>query len=63
MNTEILSSLALRYMRKDGTLRFGDFVLAILTLVKNFDIFEKKDPLQQGFIKLTLPEFLKASLQ
>jgi hypothetical protein len=50
-------------MRKDGTLRFGDFVLAILTLVKNFDIFEKKDPLQQGFIKLTLPEFLKASLQ
>jgi hypothetical protein len=50
-------------MRKDGTLRFGDFVLAILTLVKNFDIFEKKDSLQQGFIKLTLPEFLKASLQ
>ena len=50
-------------MRKDGTLRFGDFVSAILHLVMAFNIFEKKDPLQNGYIKLTLPELLKASLQ
>ncbi|KAH8041364.1 hypothetical protein HPB51_014645 [Rhipicephalus microplus] len=32
LNTDILSMLMLRYMRKDGTLRFGDFVSCILHL-------------------------------
>lgn len=68
-------------MRKDGTLRFGDFVSAILhlsdafgiflffvfsififylLLIFNFilytGIFESKDPLQNGTIKLSLTE-------
>ncbi|XP_054168204.1 calpain-C-like [Oppia nitens] len=63
LNTEILSSLTLRYMRKDGTLRFGDFVAAILHLVMAFNMFDNKDPVHNGYIKLTLPEFLKVSLQ
>ncbi|KAG8336665.1 hypothetical protein J6590_041034 [Homalodisca vitripennis] len=32
LSTDVLSILVLRYMRKDGTLRFGDFVSAILHL-------------------------------
>jgi hypothetical protein len=32
LSTDVLSILILRYMRKDGTLRFGDFVSAILHL-------------------------------
>ena len=32
LNTDVLSIVILRYMRKDGTLRFGDFVSAILHL-------------------------------
>lgn len=67
-------------MRKDGTLRFGDFVSAILhlsvafskflrTLAKCYhyyfyfinpflstDIFESKDPLQNGSVKMSLAE-------
>lgn len=36
LNTDVLSILILRYMRKDGTLRFGDFVSAILHLSDAF---------------------------
>ncbi|XP_019760093.1 calpain-C isoform X2 [Dendroctonus ponderosae] len=32
MSSDVLTTLILRYMRKDGTLRFGDFVSAILHL-------------------------------
>lgn len=32
LSTEVVSTLVLRYMRKDGTLRFGDYVSAILHL-------------------------------
>ena len=32
LTTEVVSTLVLRYMRKDGTLRFGDYVSAILHL-------------------------------
>ena len=32
LNTAVVSVLILRYMRKDGTLRFGDFVSAVLHL-------------------------------
>ncbi|XP_034941713.1 calpain-C isoform X2 [Chelonus insularis] len=62
LNTEVLAVLILRYMRKDGTLRFGDFVSAILHLSDAFAIFEGKDPLQNGSIKLTLSEWLRSSL-
>ncbi|KAF3427130.1 hypothetical protein E2986_13280 [Frieseomelitta varia] len=62
LNTDVLSILILRYMRKDGTLRFGDFVSAILHLSDAFGIFESKDPLQNGTIKLSLTEWLRSSL-
>ena len=32
LNSAILSVLMMRYIRKDGTLRFGDFVAIILNL-------------------------------
>ncbi|XP_028132163.1 calpain-C isoform X2 [Diabrotica virgifera virgifera] len=62
LSSEVLATLILRYMRKDGTLRFGDFVSAILHLTVSFNIFESKDPLQNGSIKLNLAEWLKSSL-
>lgn len=62
LNTEVLSVLTLRYMRKDGTLRFGDFVSAVLHLSVAFNIYETKDPLQNGSIKMTLSEWLRSSL-
>lgn len=36
LSSDILATLVLRYMRKDGTLRFGDFVSAILHLTVSF---------------------------
>lgn len=88
LGTDVISILILRYMRKDGTLRFGDFVSTILHLSVAFsksliyvllcrrvhwitlltssiiftDVFESKDPLQNGTIKLSLAEWLKSSL-
>ncbi|XP_046387998.1 calpain-C [Ischnura elegans] len=62
LSTDVLSILILRYMRKDGTLRFGDFVSVILHLSVAFNIFDSKDPLQNGSVKLTLSEWLKSSL-
>ncbi|KAK7791465.1 hypothetical protein R5R35_002386 [Gryllus longicercus] len=62
LSTDVLSILILRYMRKDGTLRFGDFVSAILHLSVAFNVFETKDPLQNGSIKLNLADWLKSSL-
>ncbi|CAH1109619.1 unnamed protein product [Psylliodes chrysocephalus] len=62
LSSDVLATLILRYMRKDGTLRFGDFVSAILHLTVSFCVFESKDPLQNGCIKLNLAEFLKSSL-
>lgn len=39
LNGEVLTILILKYMRKDGTLRFGDFVSAILHLTVAFSKF------------------------
>lgn len=39
LNSDVLTILILRYMRKDGTLRFGDFVSAILHLTVAFSKF------------------------
>lgn len=61
VNTDVLSVLILRYMRKDGTLRFGDFVSAILHLSIAFNLFESRDPLLNGNIKLNLSEWLKSA--
>ncbi|KAF2879870.1 hypothetical protein ILUMI_26300 [Ignelater luminosus] len=62
MSSDVLANLILRYMRKDGTLRFGDFVSAILHLTVAFSIFDSKDPLQNGSVKLSLAEWLKSAL-
>ena len=80
VNNEVLSALILRHMRKDGTLRFGDFISAVLHLTVAFGnwnslsypfskllvlnnvvcycigTFDKRDPLQNGTVKLTLTE-------
>ena len=40
LSGEIMSILILRYMRKDGTLRFGDFVAIILNLTVAFCTFQ-----------------------
>ncbi|XP_076040187.1 calpain C isoform X2 [Oratosquilla oratoria] len=62
LNTEVVATLVLRYMRKDGTLRFGDFVAAVLHLSVAFNQFERKDPLKNGIVKFTLNEWLQSSL-
>lgn len=62
LNIEILSFLMVRYMRRDGTLRFGDFVHSILHLCLAFTLFEKKDQMKSGVIKLNLSEWIKACL-
>lgn len=36
LNSSILSNLVFKYIRKDGTLRFGDFVGAVLSLTSVF---------------------------
>lgn len=41
VSTEVLSLLVLKFMRKDSTLRFGDFVAAVLHLTVSFNLWEK----------------------
>lgn len=41
LNSSIMGSLLAKYMRKDGTLRFGDFVAAILSLAIAFSKYLK----------------------
>lgn len=40
VNNDVLYALVMRHMRKDGTLRFGDFVSAVLHLAVAFGISE-----------------------
>lgn len=50
-------------MRKDGTLRFGDFVLSILHLTIAFAGYERKvESVDTSFVRCTLNEWLKAAL-
>lgn len=62
LNSAILSVLMMRYIRKDGTLRFGDFVAIILNLSIAFDGFEKRDSGQQGTIRVNRAEWLRLAL-
>ncbi|RWS22123.1 calpain-C-like isoform X2, partial [Leptotrombidium deliense] len=62
LNNDTLSLIMLRYMRKDGTLRFGDFVSCVLHLHVAFTVFEKKDCNKIGNISLSLTEWIKSSL-
>ena len=50
--------IVLRYMRKDGTLRFGDFVVVILNLTVAFGNFLKNgDILMKIVMKIGLGHF------
>lgn len=62
LSQEILGIIILRYMRKDGTLRFGDFVSIILNLTVAFAQFERKDSSKHGVIKVTVSEWVRSAL-
>jgi len=62
LSGEIMSILILRYMRKDGTLRFGDFVAIILNLTVAFSLFEKKDSTRNGVVKINMSEWVRCAL-
>ncbi|XP_023329732.1 calpain-C [Eurytemora carolleeae] len=61
-SNEILGQILLRYLRKDGTLRFGDFVSIILILNTAFGYAERKDPSKNGFTKLSTAELVRAMI-
>jgi len=62
LSGEIMGILVLRYMRKDGTLRFGDFVAIILNLTVAFSLFEKKDSTRNGVVKINMSEWVRCAL-
>lgn len=65
LSTDILGLLVLRFMRKDCTLRFGDFVLSVLHLTIAFSGFDRRSEGLEtvGSVRITLNEWLKAALQ
>jgi len=63
LNTDLVHLLLLRYMRRDGTLRFGDFVACILHLICSFNSFTRKDTSKTGVVKLNSTEWMKAVLR
>jgi len=62
LSGEILSIIVLRYMRKDGTLRFGDFVAIILNLTVAFSLYDRKDPQKNGVVKINISEWVRCAL-
>lgn len=78
LSSEVASRVILKYMRKDSTLRFGDFVSAILQLTIAFTSYDKhtrNSSVKQVFpsstataaddtcFSLSLTDWLKVSLQ
>ena len=55
LNSAILSVLMMRYIRKDGTLRFGDFVAIILNLSIAFGKFAKNISVFRGGLFVSEP--------
>merc|ERR1712098_104685 len=62
LNTIILSTVMYRYIRKDGTLRFGDFVAIIINLSVAFDMYHRKDPQRNGLVQCTISEWMRCAL-
>jgi len=62
VNSTILGAVMHRYIRKDGTLRFGDFVAILLNLSIAFDAFDKRDVMQNGSVRIGRTEWLKLAL-
>ncbi|CAK1554695.1 unnamed protein product [Leptosia nina] len=57
-----MTLLVLKYMRKDGMLRFGDFVSAVVLLHRAFHMFFSNCSTRTYKVKLTFPEWLKLAL-
>ncbi|KAI8431169.1 hypothetical protein MSG28_001208 [Choristoneura fumiferana] len=57
-----MTLLLLRYMRKDGMLRFGDFVSTVMHLHRAFNVFYNNSSTQSNYINLNLAEWLKCAL-
>merc|ERR1719273_174396 len=62
VNSTILGAVMHRYIRKDGTLRFGDFVAILLNLSIAFDAFDKRDAMQNGSVRIGRTEWLKLAM-
>merc|ERR1711860_246979 len=62
LNSSVMSAVMFKYIRKDGTLRFGDFVGAVLCLYNAFEAFTKRESSTPGIAKLTQTEFVKLSI-
>ncbi|XP_048005204.1 calpain-C isoform X2 [Leguminivora glycinivorella] len=56
-----MTLLLLRYMRKDGMLRFGDFVSTVMHLHRAFNVFYS-NAATSNYINLNLSEWLKCAL-
>ncbi|XP_061719419.1 LOW QUALITY PROTEIN: calpain-C [Cydia pomonella] len=56
-----MTLLLLRYMRKDGMLRFGDFVSTVMHLHRAFNVFYT-NAATSNYINLNLSEWLKCAL-
>ncbi|XP_063546925.1 calpain-C [Cydia strobilella] len=56
-----MTLLLLRYMRKDGMLRFGDFVSTVMHLHRAFNVFYA-NAATSNYINLNLSEWLKCAL-
>ncbi|CAD0193996.1 unnamed protein product [Chrysodeixis includens] len=54
---KVMHLLVLRYVRKDGMLRFGDFVSAVMHLHRAFEIFRKNLVVED--FQMSLSEWLK----
>ncbi|XP_055314692.1 calpain-C [Sitodiplosis mosellana] len=63
LSSEIMSIIMLKYMRKDGTLRLGDFASAILHLTTAFEVFQRKDHDQDNLIKIEMADWIKSVLR
>lgn len=54
LGSDVMAIVMLRYMRKDGTVRMGDFASAILHLTTAFEVFQKKDHDQDNVVKIEM---------
>ncbi|XP_030019873.2 calpain-C isoform X1 [Manduca sexta] len=57
-----MTLLVFRYMRKDGMLRFGDFVSAVMHLHRVFELFYMNDARRSDILQLNLTDWLKNAL-
>lgn len=54
LGSDVMAIIMLRYMRKDGTVRMGDFASAILHLTTAFEVFQKRDHDQDNVVRIEM---------